>query len=726
MRNKLLKYAISLILLVLTYTFIPTGRIAELLVDVSLADLALPLTVLILAGLITSYRFYVLTQQFELGLPFRSAHFINIMSQVSGLVMFQTLGQVISRAGIGSLYTRNPQRMVLLTFIEKGASFFSLFFIAIIGVYSAIKTIHVDLLSISPLLFIFGTLLIGVLVIWKYGLTASERRYLKKSFSLIIKVRFGHITLTCVGVHLLTLSGYVIVAHSFLPASSVWLLAAAFGVVMLGASFPISFAGWGVRELTAGFVFSTLSLDPAIGVIVAALIGILSLVAIAAHGLVCTMLLKNEKAPTVPKLVVGHDKLHMERLTAFISAGAIALLIGSQMPISALTSKTTVNLADPFALVGGLTFIAFWYLWHKKSAIWRVPHMNLGLALFIAMILLGWVVGYLKYGSGSWASVNRGFGLIIVFCYLASGAMFTAFFGRKSIVTILRVMFLITVPAYVIYWTVITFHLIPYETMQGMGWFSNQFNGLANNRNAFALQMSLVLALMIAIPKPSRGGGWAFPIAIVTFFILASGSRTGMLSSITIFGLAMYMRLLDTASFTRILGYFVAFLFLDFAGHFFLDPGQYLLSFITGEEYLIGHLRTQDMLFLQTDRMASYIGGFNMWKEHWLIGGGLGAFIDSQGSIPLIIHNTVLWILAEMGIVGLTLWLVLPLSLVSHALRNGVRNASWEDSALLLCLVSAFIFSLVHEIYFQRIIWFFIGLLTSNHWGIATQNKFKN
>lgn len=717
MSRNFFKYAISLLLLIIAYSFFPSGHLVKLLANVSLISLTLSLVILLIAGSITSYRFYVLTQQFEFSLSFKSAHFINIMSQLSGIVMFQMLGQVISRAGISSLYTKNSQRMVLLTFLEKIASVISLLFIAAVGGYSVAHTLRVDLLALAPLLLILTTILIAILIIWNGGISQSQRRYLRKAFMLILNIRIGHITLTSMLIHLLTLSGYVIIARVFLPDTPLLLLGAAFSVVMFGAAFPISFAGWGIRELTAGFVFSTLSLDPAIGVTVAALVGIISLSAIGIHGLICAFLIKKIQSPPIQSSPLGHQKLHMERLIAFICAGAVALLIGCQLPIITQTSTTTVNLADPFALLGGLTFITFWYLWHKGNAVWRVPHMNIGLILFVTLILFGWFVGFLSYGSSTWASVNRGFGLVIIFSYLATGAMFTAFFGHKSIYLILRVMIFISITTFAIFWGLFEFNFFT-STLGSMQSYPNQFSGLVGNRNAFAFQMSMVFAVLIALPKPTKSITLELPLAIVLFLVLASGSRTGILSCLIIIGISLSIQLISMRTLLRTSGYIVAILAIDYFGHLIIT---YVLYFNEPSAWsIVDTLRAKDILLVQADRWASYVGGFKMWRENMLIGGGLGAFISTQGGTPIVIHNTVLWVLAEMGGLGLVMWLYLPITLFAHSARNGIKKAEWEDIALLLCLTSVLIFSLFHEIYYQRIIWFFIGILAATRWKISS------
>ncbi|MBF0249702.1 MAG: flippase-like domain-containing protein [Alphaproteobacteria bacterium] len=715
MQRTYVKHIISLLLLGVVYAYIPEGYIAETLSRISASHLMLPALAIFASFVVASYRFYALTRQFAFSLSFKSAHFINIMSYVSGIVMFQTLGQVISRAGISSFYTANPQRMVLLTFLEKGASFLSLFVIAIVGAFSIVHTIHVDLVSLGPILTILTAVAISLVPIGMRGMTPSERRYLRRSFALVLKVRFGFITLTSAVVHGLTLAGYVLIAHAFLPEVSLPLLTAAFTVVMLGAAFPISFAGWGVRELTAGFVFSTLSLDPAIGVVVAGLVGVISLLAVVAHGLLCTTVLKNEKVTSFAKSSEGHEKFHFERLIAFICGTAVALLIGSQTQIATATSKMTVNLADPFALIGGLTFMAFWYFWHKGNAIWRIPYMSLGLGLFAAMILLGWLWGFASYGSGSWASVNRGFGLVFVMSYLASGAMFTAFFGRRSIFVVLRVMFFISATAYLLFWIALNLQIYPFNWNEGMNWYPHQFSGLAFNRNAFAFQMVMVFAVLISAPRSSKSLIRDMALAGVAFLILASGSRSGILAIALMSAAAFVLRTIEWRSVLRVVGLVALFVTIEWGGHVLMEPIARMVHSTPRDQNLVGHLANIDMLEMQYERIYSYIGALRMWRENPLFGGGLGAFISSQDH-PLVIHNTVLWVMAEMGGVGLMMWLFLPVALVSYAARNGLRRVAWEDAALLLCLLGAFSFSLFHEIYYQRALWFFIGLLASSRW----------
>ena len=57
------------------------------------------------------------------------------------------------------------------------------------------------------------------------------------------------------------------------------------------------------------------------------------------------------------------------------------------------------------------------------------------------------------------------------------------------------------------------------------------------------------------------------------------------------------------------------------------------------------------------ERLISILGGLKLFLEYPAFGAGLGAFrnqmIFVSSSQPLLIHSTALWLLAELGMIGL-------------------------------------------------------------------------
>lgn len=102
----------------------------------------------------------------------------------------------------------------------------------------------------------------------------------------------------------------------------------------------------------------------------------------------------------------------------------------------------------------------------------------------------------------------------------------------------------------------------------------------------------------------------------------------------------------------------------------------------------------------------------NLWRESPLAGAGLGvALVSSPVSMGYaqVIHSTPLWILAEFGLLGV---------LVVGGAFFSIAHYAWINCkvllvrhSLLLLLAVFCLFSLVHEIFYQRIFWLTLGAL---------------
>ncbi len=101
---------------------------------------------------------------------------------------------------------------------------------------------------------------------------------------------------------------------------------------------------------------------------------------------------------------------------------------------------------------------------------------------------------------------------------------------------------------------------------------------------------------------------------------------------------------------------------------------------------------------------------FEMWLENPFFGAGLGAFYTGSEAIygfSIVQHNSVLWVLSEMGLFGFLMFLVLFLSLarfVFFSAKRGIRH-----NAVILLLLSLGAMAMFHEMLYQRIFWLFLG-----------------
>ena len=104
-----------------------------------------------------------------------------------------------------------------------------------------------------------------------------------------------------------------------------------------------------------------------------------------------------------------------------------------------------------------------------------------------------------------------------------------------------------------------------------------------------------------------------------------------------------------------------------------------------------------------------------LYKSHPITGAGLGSVVHAQnekyGKTISVLDNTLLWILTEMGALGLFgfLWVYI---VMLRSLANGWNDDanSWFYKAA-FCLLLAFgLFSQFHEILYSRFLWFILGM----------------
>lgn len=105
------------------------------------------------------------------------------------------------------------------------------------------------------------------------------------------------------------------------------------------------------------------------------------------------------------------------------------------------------------------------------------------------------------------------------------------------------------------------------------------------------------------------------------------------------------------------------------------------------------------------------------WQEHPVLGAGLGGGMRGQeieyGQTLAVIDNSALWILTDMGLFGLSLFLGSFVAMLI-ALWRGTRTRAPDKALLMHCafimLLVFGVFSLVHELLYTRFIWFILGL----------------
>ena len=421
-----------------------------------------------------------------------------------------------------------------------------------------------------------------------------------------------------------------------------------------------------------------------------------------------------------PSVVAVHSVSEIEKFAAWVLGMVVAVAVFFQVHVSLPSGLINLNLADPFAMLA-LAAVSLHVLFAHQSPVWRIRQFNLALGMISLVLLLGFMRGWWVIGITQWALGGRLLGWLVLLGYLSAGYMIVANVGTHGlrrfaetlIATAVVVVTLQVGLRLLFHWGVnLGVHLPP------------NFEGYAGNRNAFAFQLLTTLGLLLGysqvyarhnIGLQHLARPWIFSLlfGLLLAGLVWSGSRAGMAVSVTVLLLAWFGRLADR----RMLGWGVIFAALLWCVVWLAAQKGLIQSVFSGSISL--HLSSTEDLFAQRRRSAessnlerweTLTHGLEMWWQSPILGAGLGVFYVKSPTWlghPQVIHSTPIWILAELGLVGAVVFGWAFSLLTRHAIRFGRTQAARR--ILLFLLVVFAIFSLVHEILYQRIFWLVLG-----------------
>lgn len=488
-----------------------------------------------------------------------------------------------------------------------------------------------------------------------------------------------------------TAGAYVVATKALAPTVALPDLVAAAFVIMFAASIPISFAGWGVRELTAVFVLTSAGIPAGTAVAVAISIGILSLLAVAAIAALTMVMPKSAPArlvgtPTTQAIDIG-------AALAWLVPLIVATLVVMQVKAPTTTGLLNVNPADPFAILGAALLIHA--VQRGGWPVWQLSYLGAHVIAMTSALIVSFAIGLAAFGPTDWAVFNRALGWFVLLAYAATGAiivcragrlggeaMLRSFVGGLIGIVVLNVLMLaclrsgITMPAGI--------SILPFE-------------GLSGNRNAFAFLIVMAIASLPFI------GVHPLVLGVLGAGVWYTGSFAGFGAAtvVVLLGLVRGSIALSTALKALATGAAIVFALAHTGPLMILlgrtpGPGADLSVFL----YSSGSL---------AERWKSLSGGLALFTEHPIWGAGLGAYMNAQTNIgdPLVIHSTPLWILAEMGVVGFVAFAWFGWRLIQHLWRSRTPEAA----ALLLATAGFCTMAAVHDMMYQRSIWLIAGTL---------------
>lgn len=663
---------------------------------------------LLLANLfLVSFRFWRVLAHFGIDLPWKVASRACVAGHIAGLVVISLFGQVLGRQAVMQKFGVQPlvnaslaaYERTLLALVSGSLGVLGGFYLLgnamIAGFFQRISLIEVVIAALGG----------GALSLW-LGRSRFEAKLSRQMFSWANFARVMSIAGLTLAGQLLILGCFVLGILAVSPDIPATSLFAAAAIISLAASMPITVNGWGVREIAAVYVLGKLGIPAADAVAVSVLIGLCStLVILAAVPFSLRKLPMPESAK--PLDVTVHSVSEIEKSAAWILGMAVAVAVFFQVHLTLPGGVINLNLADPFAILA-LAAVGLHALFSRQTPVWRIKHFNLALGAISLLLLLGFIRGWSEIGVTQWALGGRLLGWLVLLGYLSAGYLIVANAGAHGL---RRLAETLIASAAVVVMLQVSLRLLGQWGMNAGAQLTPNFEGYAGNRNAFAFQLLAVTALLLGYSQVYARYSvglyrsvqpWVFSVllGIILAGLVWTGSRAGLLVGLMMLLLAGIGRLADR----KLIGWGLIFAAILWAGVWLGAQSASVQSApIQSAPIISGNYNDQE-------RWATLTHALELWRESPVFGAGLGVFIAKSSTWfghPQVIHNTPLWILAEFGLIGAAVMGWAFFLLAHHAARLGKFLPARR--VLLLMILAFAVFSLAHEIFFQRIFWFVLG-----------------
>lgn len=642
-------------------------------------------------ALAATFRFKTIAREIGYPISFRYALATVSASNLAGALFFQIAGQLVARGVIAGRGGIPFAEIVVITVYERVPAALVSALFALGGAFFIFGNIYLDRSSGgAELIKLIGGLTAAATV----GALVGYGRMAARSIKPLVGRHFVRQLLTIIGlallVHIPMQAAYILTAHTLFPQTSIANLIAASAIVMFATSIPISFAGWGMREMSAIVGLGAIGVPAHVALTTAVLIGIGSLLVV---GMFATISLPHTAAskPPAARTPVSKSVDYHRVLTWLLPIGAATLVL-FQIYIPIGSGVLNANLADPIILVGGALYVLNAVKLGRVPN-WRAPYVNAVVTLATLFLTVSFIVGLCRYGWTSWAGINRFLGWFVLLCYGATGALAVVENGKEALRIALLTFVGATAAIAGIEIGLVLLHKAGVHISSTLV-LPGAIEGFSQNRNSFALQLLFASCATIIFAR-----GATLRISLLTLFSVAlwfAGSRSGWIAGASIVGISLYLRkitrreVLSAGLLTVGLAVMVANLSVSSA----------ILAIVPSESST-------------HERLDSIFGGLMLFAGHPIFGAGLGAFYSqlnpSSSGSPLVIHSTAIWLLAELGIVGFLVFAIPAFGIFVTEWRSAKRD---HISALIvLCLAAFAVMSTPGDMLYQRAFWFFIGAM---------------
>ncbi|MEJ2625791.1 MAG: lysylphosphatidylglycerol synthase transmembrane domain-containing protein [Pseudolabrys sp.] len=206
------------------------------------------------------------------------------------------------------------------------------------------------------------------------GFGPMAKRNVWPLLTLDFVVRLLRIGVLTLFVQLPMMAVYVGIAHQFSPSIPITHLLAASAIVTFVASVPVSFAGWGVRELSAVVALGAIGVPASSALTTAIIIGAGSLLAMGAIFAISIGGHERDKPDYGRKS--DTKATDYSQALAWVVPLTAATFVLFQVYVPLGSGLLNVNFADPVAILGGSLFV-LQAIAQRQWPVWRVKHVNL-------------------------------------------------------------------------------------------------------------------------------------------------------------------------------------------------------------------------------------------------------------------------------------------------------------------------------------------------------------
>jgi Lysylphosphatidylglycerol synthase TM region/O-Antigen ligase len=690
-------FALSVVLLfgaaAVVYARSDWTAVAARLAQLSWLSIATAFALMLAGGLLASLRLKLIAGDLGYRLSFRDAVSALGLGHLAGILFFQVAGQLMARGVLLSRRRIPVSGTIVVTGYERLVALAVSFALAAAGAIYIFGGISINAAEGGiPIIKIFlGLLTVGIcgaIFCWG-GLVARNLPRL----SIETALKLGRNVLISLLIQLATMAAYVVLFRAMVPEISALRLGAASALVMFAASLPISFSGWGMRELSAIIAMGTIGVAADAAFAVAAMVGVISLSVV---GLMTVAAVHHHRQPAPIHPRAEALKLDFGILLDYGLPLFAATAVFFQVFVPVAGGAISVNLADPAVILGGCLFVL--HNVKKGWPHWRIPHFEIYAGLTTLLIVTAFLHGLDRFGWTNWAFTNRLLGWFVLLAYGATGALIVHRAQRQGLDLLLRTFVIAAVSIVGFEVGLLASYAFGAQFLKSL--VQIPFAGFSVNKNAYSLQLIFAVCAILA-------ARWKSPTLLLGMMFVGiwfAGSRAGLIALPIVLAVAAYMRCLPLR--TTFLAFVLAIAAIAIIGAI---PG--LVGYLTAENADPIHISVLNSLAAasDTERMQSLIGGWAMFTAHPVFGAGLGAFMNQEirSGIPLVIHSTPLWLLAEMGVIGF-LVMVAPIAriLCCEVLH---RKTDIAGPILVLIITAFAVVANVHEIMYQRAFWLLLG-----------------